>query len=83
MEPHTDFAVALTQHLPVSTGADPGDGHGPIEGHVVSLGWWVQPGADDNPDHEPAGTLYVVVGEQRPRPMWVRQAHLTSVRLAR
>ncbi|MBK5267456.1 MAG: hypothetical protein JJE47_08470 [Acidimicrobiia bacterium] len=83
MEHHADFAVALTQHLVVTTSADPDDGHGPIEGHVISLGWWVQPGADANPDHEPAGTLYLVVDERRPRPMWVRQAHLTSVRLAR
>ena len=82
MEHHADFAVALTQHLLVTTSADPGDGHGPIAGHVISLGWWVQPGASDDPDHEPVGTLYLVVDERRPRPVWVREAHLTSVRLA-
>lgn len=82
MEPHADFAVALSQHLLVTTTADPGDGHGPISGHVISLGWWVQPGSGEDPTHEPAGTLYLVVDERRPRPMWVRQSALTSVRLA-
>jgi hypothetical protein len=81
MEHHADFAVPITHRLHVETAADPGDGHGPIAGYAISLGWWVDPGAADDPDHEPVGTLYLVVDERRPRPLWVRQAELTRVRL--
>jgi len=81
MEHHADFAVPVTQRMEVTTTADPGDGHGPIAGRVLSLGWWVDSGAEDDPRHEPKGTLYLVVDERRPRPMWIKQADLTSVRV--
>jgi hypothetical protein len=81
MEHHADFAIPVTQHMEVTTIAQPGDEHGPIEGRVIALGWWVQPETADDPDHVPVGTLYLVVDERRPRPLWVRQADLTSVRV--
>ena len=81
MEHHADFAIPVTQVMRVTTTAQPADAHGPIEGRVIALGWWVQPETADDPDHEPVGTLYLVVDERRPRPLWVREAHLTSVRL--
>ena len=78
MEHHADFAIPVTQHIHAATSADPGDGHGPIKGQVISLGWWVDPGAMDDLTHEPTGTLYLIVDERRPRPMWVKQADLTA-----
>ena len=81
MEHHADFAVAVHQNVFVTTTARPDDGHGPIAGQVISVGWWVQPEAADVPDHEPTGTLYLVVDDRRPRPMWVKQADLASVRI--
>lgn len=81
MEHHADFAVAVTQRMEVTTIADPDDGIGPIAGRVITLGWWVDAGAAVGPDHEPAGVLYLVADERRPRPMWVKQADLTSVRI--
>ncbi|MDJ0497377.1 MAG: hypothetical protein QNJ89_06075 [Acidimicrobiia bacterium] len=82
MEHHADFAIPVAQDLNVTTTAQPDDGYGPIEGRVIALGWWVQPETVEDPDHVPAGTLYLVVDERRPRPMWVREAQLTAVRLA-
>lgn len=79
MEHHADFAIPVTNNMQVETIADPGDGIEPIAGTVIALGWWVQPDADDDPNHHPTGTLYLVVDPRRPRPMWVRQGHLTSV----
>lgn len=79
MEHHADFAIPVSHNLIVTTAAQPDDGHGPISGQVIALGWWVQP--EDDPDHEPAGTLYLVVDQRRARPMWVRQSHLVSVRI--
>ena len=81
MEHHADFAVPVVPDLQVTTAAQPDDGLGPIAGRVIAVGWWVDPDATDNPDHVPAGTLYLVVDEQRPRPMWVRQSHLRSVEI--
>lgn len=65
----------------VTTTADPDDGHGPLAGQVVALGWWVDPTAEEDPAHEPTGTLYLVVDQRRPRPYWIKQADLASVRL--
>lgn len=79
MEHHADFAVPVTQRMEVTTTADPGDGLGPIAGRVITLGWWVD--ASPAPDHQPTGVLYLIVDERRPRPMWVRQADLASVRV--
>lgn len=81
MEHHADFAIPVTQVMEVTTAAQPGNGYGPIEGRVIALGWWVQPETAADPDHVPAGTLYLVVDTRRPRPLWVRQADLTSVRV--
>ncbi len=81
MELHADFAVSVSKHMLVTTTADPGDGIGPIHGQVISLGWWVQPNTDRDPTHHPTGTLYLVVDERRPRPMWVKQDDLSTVRL--
>lgn len=81
MEHHADFAVSITQRMEVTTVTDPGDGHGPLAGRVVSIGWWVDADAGEDPSHEPSGTLYLVVDERRPRPMWVKQTDLTSVRI--
>ncbi len=81
MEHHADFAIPVTQEMRVTTTAQPDDDHGPIEGSVIALGWWVQPESAADPGHVPAGTLYLVVDERRPRPMWVRESHLTSVRI--
>lgn len=79
MEHHADFAVPVTQRMEVTTSADPEDGIGPIAGRVITLGWWV----DDIPDadHEPTGVLYLVADERRPRPLWVKEADLMSVRI--
>ena len=82
MEHHADFAIPVTHAMHVTTTAQPDDGHGPIAGTVIALGWWVQPETAADLGHVPTGTLYLVVDERRPRPMWVREAHLASVRLA-
>lgn len=81
MEHHADFAVALSQKLDVETDIDPGDGLPAISGRVIALGWWVDPARPEDPRHEPAGTLYLIADQQRPRPYWVKQGNLTSVRL--
>ena len=81
MELHADFAVPINQTMDVTTVADPGDGLGALEGRAIALGWWVDPDATDDPGHEPAGTLYLVVDQRRPRPYWVAQAQLRSVRM--
>jgi hypothetical protein len=93
MEHHADFAVPVTRHLVVETGCGPDDGHGPLRGDVIALGWWVDPTSAPAPDaadpeaagaagHTPTGTLYLVVDPRRSRPYWVKQADLRSVRLA-
>jgi hypothetical protein len=79
VEHHADFAVAVSQPLNVETRADPGDGHGPIQGRVIAVGWWVDPGGAADPGHVPAGTLYLVVDETRPRPMWIKEGDLTRI----
>lgn len=67
--------------MEVTTSADPDDGLGPIAGRVITLGWWIDPEAKTDPDHVPTGVLYLVADERRPRPMWVKQADLMSVRI--
>ncbi|MDJ0953279.1 MAG: hypothetical protein QNJ81_06335 [Acidimicrobiia bacterium] len=81
MEHHADFAIPVQQDLRVTTDVGPEDGIGPIAGRVIALGWWVQPETAGIPDHEPTGTLYLVVDPRRPRPYWVKQADLLSVRI--
>ncbi len=81
IEHHADFAVPVTKNMRVTTAAVPDDGLGPIEGEVIALGWWVDPEAGNDPDHIPVGTLYLVVDEGRPRPMWIRQSDLLSVHI--
>ena len=81
MEHHADFAIPVAQRMFVTTSAQPADGIAPLEGRVIALGWWVQPETADDPHHEPAGTLYLLVDERRPRPMWVRQGDISSVRI--
>jgi hypothetical protein len=71
---HADFAVAVTQHIEVTTSID-------ISGRVIALGWWVDPEASGDPDHQPTGTLYLVVDPARPRPVWVAQGDLTSTKV--
>jgi hypothetical protein len=72
--PHPDFAVSVTQRIEVATRAG-------VAGRVIALGWWVDPAAKDDPRHEPAGTLYLVVDERQPRPVWVPEGELASMRL--
>ena len=67
--------------MEVTTSADPGDGIGTIAGRVITLGWWLDPAGADDPNHEPTGVLYLIADERRPRPLWVKQADLTSVRI--
>ena len=81
MEHHADFAIPVQQPMTAATRVAPDDGLGPIAGRVIALGWWVQPETADDPDHEPTGTLYLIVDERRPRPYWVKQADLQSVQM--
>lgn len=81
MEPHADFAVAVSQKVEVETSVDPGDGLAAITGRVIAIGWWVDQSAEGEPGHEPSGTLYLVADQNRPRPYWIKQADLTAVRL--
>ncbi len=71
---HADFAVAVNQKVAVTTTTG-------IEGRVIALGWWTDAEASENPDHEPTGTLYLVVDANRPRPVWVAQADLISTQI--
>ena len=75
MRHHADFAVPVTQ--PMEATAAGGD----IAGRVIALGWWVDPDAANRPDHEPTGTLYLIVDKRHPRPMWVAEGDLDSVHM--
>lgn len=80
MEHHADFAVAVTQRLYLETDYQRPDG-GNVAGRVLALGWWVEtPGSE--PSGEPVGTLYLVVDETLPRPVWVAQGRVTRSELA-
>jgi len=81
MEHHADFAIPVSQDLTVAATVGPDDGLGPLAGRVIALGWWVQPETADDSNHEPAGTLYLIVDERRSRPYWVKQADLATVRV--
>jgi hypothetical protein len=74
---HADYAIPVTQRIRCETTADP-DGNGPLRGRFISLGWWVDPGAETDPDHEPTGTLYLIADPSRARPYWVPQVDLAS-----
>ncbi len=80
MEHHADFAVPVTQRLVLETNHDRPDGAGKIAGRALALGWWVDAGGPPAGE-EPAGTLYLVADARLPRPVWVRQANVTSFRL--
>ncbi len=71
---HADFAIPVTQGVDVKTKSG-------ISGRVIALGWWVDPDSADDPQHEPAGTLYLVVDPTQPRPVWVLQADIEATRL--
>ena len=79
MQPHPDFAIPINQPLDIETSVDP-DGRGALVGRAIALGWWACPDCDDDPDHVPTGTLYLVVDPKRPRPFWVAQGDLVQVR---
>jgi hypothetical protein len=68
---HADFALPIVQNMNVRTSTG-------IAGRVIALGWWVDPDAATDVDHEPTGTLYLVVDPNSPRPLWVPQADLVE-----
>lgn len=80
MQHHADFAIPITQKLHLETTCDP-DGKGPLVGLAIALGWWVDPDAAADADHEPTGTLYLLVDPKRPRPYWVSQSDLVDSRV--
>ena len=71
---HADFAIAIVQKMTVRTSTG-------IAGRVIALGWWVDPDAATDADHEPTGTLYLVVDPNSPRPLWVPQGDLVETTL--
>jgi hypothetical protein len=81
MEHHADFAVPVAQRLYLETDYDRPDG-GKVAGRALALGWWVDPpGSDPAGGGEPIGTLYLVVDESLPRPVWVAQGRVTRTQL--
>ena len=72
---HADFAVSVNQPIEATTR------DGRVSGRVIALGWWVDATTADDPDHEPTGTLYLIVDERHARPMWVAEGELGSVRV--
>jgi hypothetical protein len=82
MEHHADFAVPVAQRLYLETDYERPDG-GKVAGRVLALGWWVVPAGSESADAgEPVGTLYLVVDETLPRPVWVAQGRVTRTELA-
>ena len=71
---HADFAIPVVQHMTVRTSRG-------VSGRVIALGWWVDPDAVADPEHEPTGTLYLVVDPSSPRPVWVPQGDLIETTL--
>jgi hypothetical protein len=71
---HADFAIPIVQKMTVRTSTG-------IAGRVIALGWWVDPDAATDADHEPTGTLYLVVDPNSPRPLWVPQGDLVETTL--
>lgn len=68
---HADFAIPVSQNVSVRTSSG-------VAGRVIAIGWWVDNSASDNPDHEPTGTLYLVVDPNSPRPLWVAEGDLVE-----
>jgi hypothetical protein len=56
MEHHADFAVPVSRRVTAEAGVGPDDGHGPLRGDVIALGWWVDPDVAADAHHVPAGT---------------------------
>lgn len=75
MRHHADFAIPVPQPME-AVAAD-----GTVAGRVIALGWWIDPDAGTRDHHEPTGTLYLIVDQRHPRPMWVAEADLDSVRM--
>ena len=71
---HPDFAVAVSQPFSVTTSVG-------VNGAVIALGRWVDPDATSDPDHEPTGTLYLVIDETKERPLCIAQADISSTEL--
>ena len=81
MEHHADFAVPVLHRLRLETSHDRPDGSGKVAGRALALGWWVDAPGQPTPPGESVGTLYLVADETLSRPVWVRQAHVTGLRL--
>jgi hypothetical protein len=83
VEHHADFAVGLAQRLWLETAHDRPGSDGKIAGRAraLALGWWVDRPGEQTPPAESVGTLYLVADEALPRPVWVRQADVTALRL--
>ena len=71
---HADFAVAVTQRVEVTTSSG-------LSGQRDRSWMVVDAEAPGDPEHEPTGTLYLVVYSTQPRPVWVAQGELTSTRI--
>lgn len=71
---HADFAIPVFQNMTIRTSSG-------ISGRVIALGWWVDPDASTDPDHEPTGTLYLVVDPNSPRPLWVPQGDVIETKV--
>ena len=75
MAPHPDFAIAVARPFTATTTVG-------VNGQVVARGWWVDPGAVDDPDHVPAGTLCLVIDDPKARPMWNAQDDIASTAIS-
>jgi hypothetical protein len=78
---HADFAVPVVRRLRVETSRRRPDGSGAVAGQVIALGWWVDAPGSPPSEEPPTGTLYLVVDESLPRPVWVAQGDLIAVAL--
>ena len=72
---HADVAIPVVHNMTIRTSSG-------ISGRVIALGWWVDPDAAMDPDHVPAGTLYLVVDPNSPRPLWVPQGDVIESTVA-
>jgi len=71
---HADFAIPVAQHMTVTTTVG-------VSGRVIALGWWTDPDSANNPEHEPTGTLYLVVDPEHPRPQWIAEGSIETTTL--
>jgi hypothetical protein len=78
---HADFAVPVAHTLWLETRLARPEGSGTIAGRVLALGWWVDQPGTARADEPPTGTLYLIADEALPRPVWVAQGDLASLRL--